>query len=72
MTSYLASLAVLSFFFLPNGDMFGTTTTGVPFSQVTIMQEPRVMEFTIESEHWYVCEAGAFPDLSGLSVCVAQ
>jgi hypothetical protein len=62
----------LTFFFTANGDVFGTTTTGIPFSQITVLESPRVQEFRIEDEHWFVCAGGAMETLSDLSICLAN
>ena len=72
MNTVYASLAVLSFTFFPNGDMVGTTTNGIPFSQTTVMEAPRVQEFKIGPVHWYVCEGGAIESLKDLLVCFSN
>ena len=71
MTSLLASLLPLSFFFVGDS-MFGITTTGISFSQITVLESPRVQEFRIGDEHWYVCEEGIIETLKDLSVCVSE
>lgn len=76
MTSLLASLMVASFFFTDTGNLYGTTTNGIPFSQVTVIEEPRIQEFKIQDVHWFICFDGTdtvtTEDLVELSKCVAN
>lgn len=72
MNSALAALLPLTFMFLPNGDVLGTTTVGIPFSQVTVLESPRIQEFRIGDVRWYICEGGVMEDLRDLSICIAN
>ena len=71
MTSILVSLLPFSFFFIGDS-MFGTTTTNIPFSQITILESPRIQEFRIGDVRWYICEGGFMEDLKDLSVCISS
>ena len=71
MTSILVSLLPFSFFFIGDS-MFGTTTTNIPFSQITILESPRIQEFRIGDVHWYICEEGVVENLRDISVFIAS
>jgi hypothetical protein len=72
MNTILASLAIATFSFFPNGDYTGTTTTGIPFNGITVMEQPRIQKFQILNEYWYVCNGGAMESLKDLSICISQ
>jgi hypothetical protein len=82
MNSILLTILLFpSFTFLPNGDIYGTSTIKgtdiqVPFSQITINEEPRIQKFHLEYEgevlQWFICEGGIMEDLKDLSICLTK
>ena len=52
-------LLIASFIFLDNGDLYGTTTEGVPFSQIEVSSSPRTQVFTLGGKKmWHVTSEG--------------
>lgn len=70
---HLISNLVISSFIITSQGFFGTTTTGETFSQVQVMESPRIEVFKLNDKPlWYVCEGGIMEDLRDLSVCVSK
>lgn len=54
-----------TFYFTDNGNLYGTTTNGATFSQITILETPKIQKFELSYEkdklyklEWFVCEDG--------------
>lgn len=68
VSTLLYILIPATFYFTENGNMYGTTTSGIPFSQITINESPRIQEFYLkdgeEILNWFVCEVGVTEDIN--------
>lgn len=75
MDSVLLSIMIpATFYFTDNGNMYGTATNGATFSQITIIEEPRIQKFHLDYEgyslEWFVCRGGVINSLKDLSICL--
>jgi hypothetical protein len=64
---------ILNFTWLPNGDSYGRTTTGVPFKQYTVPTDAhiRVQRFEIQDHFHYIVEGAIIGSLEALSAHLA-
>jgi hypothetical protein len=72
MEALIAGLFILSVSFTDSGT-FGTTTSGDTFSQVQVIDVPRIEVFKLNNETlWYVCDGGVMESLTDLSICISK
>lgn len=60
----IANLFIASFIVTSQG-FFGTTTSGDTFSQIQVIETPRIEVFILNNKPlWYVCEIGVTKTLN--------
>lgn len=64
-----------TFYQTEQGEFHGTTTSGIPFSQLNVLNDTtRLQRFQMQEAYWYVSDKGVFyadNNLSALSIYLA-